>query len=347
MTDMVLSRALMALFIAGGAAYLPLACRAAKVPVRRREPYEAASLSFALRDTSSFRRLVFHGLFSLVLAAQGLSFLFYYPFNRFGFLAWMFSITAVYGGFILAYFFKSERQKETVILVHAALLFFLTVWKLLFFHDIPFEARLPLNVCNVLVLFVFTRYFFKSRILDNYIVCFGIIAGLVYFLIGSWFDDTSATGSFGHGFFYYRMFESVLLHNIFFSYCVYAIVTRYIVVDVKKAMANMIWIIPYFFVFGFINQIWKTDYFFTGVYGVTPPFLVGIYYSMPFRFTVSLNGFPFDINPLHGAFILCSAGTVLFIVSSAISAIQRITIEIPGHSQNVREFREGECPERT
>jgi hypothetical protein len=94
-------------------------------------------------------------------------------------------------------------------------------------------------------------------------------------------------------------------------------------VEVKKAMANMIWIIPYFFLFVFINQIWKTDYFFTGVYGVTPPFLVDIYYSMPFRFTLPLNDFPFDINPLYGAFIICSAGVILFIFSSVISTIQR------------------------
>jgi hypothetical protein len=44
---------------------------------------------------------------------------------------------------------------------------------------------------------------------------------------------------------------------------------------------------------------------------------------MPFRFTVSLNGFPFDMNPLHGAFIICSAAVVLFVFSSIISVIQR------------------------
>jgi hypothetical protein len=302
MTDTILSRAAMTLFIAGGGAYLLFARRKAKG-----------------------KAFIFPGLFSLVLVVQGISFLFYYPFNRFGFLACMLSITAIYGGFVLAYFFGSERQREIVILVHVVLMFFLAVWKLLCFDDIPFVARLPLNVCNILVLFIFARYFFKSPVFDNYIVCFGIIAGITYFNIGSWFDDTSATGSFGHGFFYYRMIESAVLHNIFFSYCIYAVVTRHIIVDVKKAMENMIWIVPYFFVFSFINQIWKTDYFFTGVYGVTPPFLVDIYYSMPFRFTLSLNGFPFDINPLYGVFILCSAGAVLFVSSLLIFALQKGT----------------------
>jgi hypothetical protein len=88
-------------------------------------------------------------------------------------------------------------------------------------------------------------------------------------------------------------------------------------------MANMIWIIPWFFICSFINQIWKTDYFFTGVYGVTPPFLIDIYYAMPFRFTLSLNGFPFDINPLYGVFIIGSASFALFVFSSLISAVQR------------------------
>jgi hypothetical protein len=300
MTDAISSRAMMTLFIAGSGAYL-----------------------LFVRRKAGGKAFIFPGLFSLVLATQGISFLFYYPFNRFGFLACMLSITAISGGFILAYFFRSERQKKTVILIHAVLMFFLTVWKLLYFDDIPFAARLPLNVCNILVLFIFARYFFKSRILDNYIVCFGIIAGIIYFIIGSWFDDTSATGSFGHGFFYYRMIESAVLHNSFFSYCIYVVVTRYIVVDVKKAMENMIWIVPYFFIFSFVNQVWKTDYFFTGVYGVTPPFLVDIYYSMPFRFVILLNGFPFDINPLYGVFIICSAGIVLFVFSLLLSAIQK------------------------
>lgn len=308
--DAMFAGILLALCAASGAAYFFFAFKKVR---RRNMPGRAA-----VKD------LVFHGAFSLVLVIQGVSFLFYYPFNRFGFLADMLSISFIYGGFVLAYWFRTEKQRKAVIFAHAALLLLLTVWKLVWFDDIPFVARFPLNVCNVIIVFIVFRRFCQNGILDNIIVCLGIVAALVYFFIGSWFDDTAAPpGSLGHGFFYYRMTESAILHNTFFSFCIYCIVTKTVAVDVKKTMANMLWIVPYFFVFSFINQVWKTDYFFTGVYGVTPPFLTGLYYFWPLRFSVTIGGGVFDVNICHSLFILISAALVLLVFSLLISAVQR------------------------
>jgi hypothetical protein len=288
---------------------------------------------------------LFHGVFSGLLVLLGVSFLFYYPFNRFGFLADMLSAVFVFGGFVLAFWFRTKKQKAGVIFAHGAALFLLTLWKL-GFEDIPFAARLPLNVCNVLILLIIVRPLFNvlrplsalKPVLDNYTVCFGLIAGLVYFFIGVWFDDTSVTGSFGQGFFYYRMAESALLHNIFLSYCIYTVITKYIQVGIKSAMANMIWIIPWFFLFSFINQIWKTDYFFTGVYGVTPPFLIKLYHAWPLRFTVHIGNRPFELNPLHSLFIIAAAAAILFLVSAALAAFQKTLPEHGGPAKNQGRF---------
>ncbi|MDR1929204.1 MAG: hypothetical protein LBQ44_01110 [Treponema sp.] len=277
-----------------------------------------------LRNSGTVKDLVFHGVFALVLILQGVSFLYYYPFNRFGFLADMLSITFIYGGLILAYWCRTAEQRNLVVFAHTALLLFLTVWKLISFDDIPFVARFPFNVCNVIILFIIFRYFYRNEVLDNIIICLGIAAAVIYFVIGSWFDDTAAPpGSYGQGFFYYRMIESAVLHNTFFSFCIYGIATKLVLVDVKKTMMNMLWIIPYFFVFSFINQVWKTDYFFTGVHGVTPPFLVDLYYFWPLRFSIPLAGTAFDVNICHSLFILGAAAAALFVFSSAISAVQR------------------------
>jgi hypothetical protein len=308
--DTVIAGTLLVLCVASGIVYFFFALRT----VRRRN----------MPGRDAVKELVFHGAFSLILVLQGISFLFYYPFNRFGFLADMLSVSFIYGGFVLARWFRTKKQQDTVIFAHTALLLFLTVWKLVCFDDIPFVARFPLNVCNVIIVFIIFRYFYRNDILDNVIICLGIAAALIYFFIGSWFDDTAAPpGSFGHGFFYYRMVESAILHNTFFSFCIYGIVTKWAAVGVKKTMANMLWIVPYFFVFSFINQIWKTDYFFTGVYGVTPPFLIDLYYFWPLRFSVSIGDGVFDVNICHSLFILVSAALALFVLSLLISAVQR------------------------
>jgi hypothetical protein len=308
--DAVIARILLVLCTASGTAYFFFALRQTR---RRNAPGRAA-----VKD------LVFHSAFSLILILQGISFLFYYPFNSFGFLSNMLSVSFIYGGFVLARWFRTEKQRNMVIFAHAALFFFLTVWKLVWFDDIPFVARFPLNVCNVIIVLIVFRFFYRNDLLDNIIICSGIIAALACFFTGSWFDNTAAPpGSFGHGFFYYRMMESALLHNAFFSFCVYCIVTKFVVVDVKKTMLNMLWIIPYFFVFSFINQIWKTDYFFTGVYGVTPPFLIGLYYFWPLRFSVPIGGSVFDVNICHSLFIIVFASLGLFVFSLLISAVQR------------------------
>ncbi|MDR2784992.1 MAG: hypothetical protein LBB83_03650 [Treponema sp.] len=308
--DAMIAGILLALCAASGVAYFFFALKKVR--------------NLNIPGQAAVKALVFHGVFSLILVLQGVSFLFYYPFNRFGFLADMLSISFIYGGFVLACWFRTEKQQNMVVFIHTALLFFLTVWKLIWFNDIPFVARFPLNVCNMIIVFIVFRYFHQNDILDNIIICLGFAAALVYFFIGSWFDDTAAPpGSFGHGFFYYRMTESAILHNVFFSFCVYGVMTRLVVVDVKKTMANMLWIIPYFFVFSFINQVWKTDYFFTGVYGVTPPFLIGLYYFWPLRFSVPIGGGAFDVNICHSLFILFSAALTLFVFSLLISAAQR------------------------
>jgi hypothetical protein len=275
--------------------------------------------------------LVFHGLFSLILILLGIGLLFYCPYRRFSFLSNMLFLFFLYGSLVCAFWFRKKKKKETVLLLHSAFCLFLTLWKF-GFTDVPFCARLPLNVCNILVLFIIFRPFYRLAplsifwaMLDNYIVCFGIIAGVVNYFVGAYFDDTSPEGSFGMGVFYYRMAESMLLHNVFISYSIYALVTGYIKIDAGSAMTNMIWIIPVFFLFVFINQIWKTDYFFTGVFGITPAFLKKLYYAWPWRFILRGKHI-FEINPVHCVFVLGASALVLLGVSSLFGCLQRLLV---------------------
>jgi len=276
------------------------------------------------------RHLVFHGFFSLILILLGVSFLFYYPYKRFGFLSSMLALAFIYGGLILAFWFRLDNQEELVLLILGLICLVLTLWKF-GFPNMHFVAKLPFNVCNILVIFIILRPLYHrflpvafSATLDNYIVCFGFSAALANHCIGAFFDGDLPGGSFGTGVFYHRLAEGVLLHNVFFSYCVYALVTEYIKVNATIAMTNLIWIIPWFFLFSFINQIWKTDYFFTGTHGITPGFLIKLYYFWPGRIAIKMGKRDFDFNILHSLFVLGGAALVLFGVSSALQLFQEV-----------------------
>jgi hypothetical protein len=60
------------------------------------------------------KRIAFHGLFSLVLILQGIAFLFYYPFTRFGFLPTMLLAFFPYAGVVMGHYFNGERQRTVI-----------------------------------------------------------------------------------------------------------------------------------------------------------------------------------------------------------------------------------------
>jgi hypothetical protein len=257
-------------------------------------------------------------LFACCLALLGFAFLRYRPFKRFGFLSTMFTLCSIYGGFIMALHFKTAFSSDIVLLVMALVLFVLTVWKLFCFKDLNFMERLPLNFCNILIIFICIRPVYQSAVLDNYIVCIGFIAGIVNYFIGAYYDGASGVDSQGKGVFYYHNLEALILHNLFFTYCFYTIASGLIPVDLSEALWNAIWIVPLFIFFSFANQVWKTDFFFTGTYGATPPFLVTLQDMLPFRFKLTMRGRVFDVKLLYSliliiAFLLAFPAAALFL----------------------------------
>jgi hypothetical protein len=297
-----LARVLCGLFVAGGGVYAVYALILKK---KRR----------------SFGRILFHGGFSLTLRFQGIAFLYYFPFNRFGFLATMNLIFFTYLAFILACYCKTPSRRTLVLGLITLIETAFTVWKLFTFTDVSFVARLPLNVCNILIIFLILRWVVRSPVLDNYVIFFGILAGLTSYTIGAFYDGDY--DSLGLGFFHYRFVEATLLHNLLWLYAIFSYLTRVITVSRKRALQNMLWITPLFVIDSFLNQIWETDYFFTGVYGVTPPFLVDLYYLMPLRFQVEINHFSFDIHPVYSLFLLAALALILLILGILLGALQK------------------------
>ncbi|MDR2822035.1 MAG: YwaF family protein [Acholeplasmatales bacterium] len=284
---------------------------------------------FYIKGEKNIKYIIFHSGYSLITILFGVSLLFYYPFNSFSFLAiTTYGLTA-YTGFILAYYFRDEKRKKIIFYIFTGIFTFFTIWKLFSFKELTIIQRLPLNVCNILIIFMIVCSFKKIKFLDNYIICFAFLGGLANFLVGGYYDDIVRTIeegglgvlSEGLGFFHERFLEAALLHSLFLTMCIFTFMSNYIKLDWKKSLLNLIWIAPLFIIFSFTNQIWETDFFFTGTKGATPSFLISIYNAIP-HFEITLFNFNFEINILYSLILISGCGFVLFALTYPLSKIQ-------------------------
>ena len=277
---------------------------------------------FIRKDWRTAGKIFLNGSYVLLLFLLGIAFRFYYPFTRFCFLATMFFLVCSWSGVILSLCFTSEKSRKIVQYVLVVVLVFFTVAKLFFFTRAPFVRRLPFNLCNVCVLFIIVQVFHKNKFLDNYVMCFGVLGAIMNYLSGTLFDNVGID-TMGSGFFDILIFESVMLHDLLLVFCIFMFASKNIVINKVMALKNFLWIVPMYVFFIFFNQIFKTDYFFTGVYADTPGFLIDFYNAMPLRFSVNM----FEFNLLHAAAIICAAIVVLFIFSYLAEFIQKRIIK--------------------
>jgi len=282
-----------------------------------------ALYAFILRkDWRTPGKIVLNGCYVLLLILLGIAFHFYYPFNRLGFLITMLFLVCTLSGVILSRCFISARSRKIVQCVLAGLLVFFTITKLFFLTRWPLVGRLPFNLCNICVIFVLIQIFYKNRSLDNYILCFGILGAIFNYTSGSLFDNVGMDTS-GWGFFNMQVFESVMLHDLLLMLCVFMFYSKDMIIEKKLTLKNLFWIVPLYVFFIFFNQIFKTDYFFTGVFADTPGFMKSIYYAMPFCFSAQIGGIVFEFNILHAIVVISIAGLVLFVFSFLAEIVQK------------------------
>ena len=275
----------------------------------------------------TLKDILFFGFFIIVTLLYAVGLLFYYPYNTLSYLAIMNTIFLSYLGFILAYHFRSTKSQRIIFYIFTGLFMFFTIWKFVSFDELTFIQRMPLNVCNILIIFMVICSIKRVNFLEQYIVCFALLAGLINLLLGGFYDDTPS-GIAIHalrpeqaewGYFNERFLEAALLHGMFLTMGIYSIMRKYVKVDVKKSMINLLWIVPLFFVFVFMNQVWDTDFFFTYTNGATPGFLISIYHIWPLQFTIG----GFEVNILHSLFIITLSSLVLFLLSLLLQTVQR------------------------
>ena len=266
--------------------------------------------------------VILNGFFILLLLLLGIALLFYYPFNNMGFLSTMILLVSLFSGVMLSRSFTSEESRKNIQYILAGLLLIITILKLFTSVSTPFMGRLPLNLCHINLFFILFRFLRKSRILDNYILCFGILGAVMNYIMGTWYDN-AGIASLGWGFFNIEVFSAKISHDLILLYCVFMFTSREIIVEYKLALKNLLWIVPLYIAFIFFNQIFETAYFFTGIYANTPEFMRTIYHVMPLIFYTETGGFIFEYNFLHAIIFIAAAGFVLYIFSFFAELIQR------------------------
>jgi len=274
------------------------------------------------KDRKTAGNYILNGGFVLLLMMLGIACRFYFPFNRLGFLVTMIFITFAWSGVILAKCFTSEKSRKIVQYTLAGLLVLFTIAKLYFLTRWPLIGRLPFNLCHICVIFIVIQIFYKNKFLDNYILCFGVLGAILNYTSGSLFDNIGMD-SMGWGFFNMQIFESIMLHDLLLMFCVFMFITKKMNIKRNLSLKNLIWLVPLFVFFIFFNQIFKTDYFFTGFYADTPGFMKSIYYAMPFRFSAEIGGISFEFNILHTVVVISLTGLVLFVFSFFAEEIQK------------------------
>jgi hypothetical protein len=275
------------------------------------------------------KHLLFHLGFATVTILLGISFITHYPYNRYNFLHIMIHVWCGYLGFVLAYYFKSKKQTDFVSILFAVFFLYLTLLKFFTFKR-GLYLSLPLNVCNMAVVFIIIRAVVKSKMVDNYAMTVGLLGTIMNFTMGAWHNDTFNTTTVfipgTLGFYYVEVIEATLVHSFLLPFCIFTYLTKTIVPNVKEMAKNFLWIIPLFIVLVFTNQIYQGDFFFTGVYRDTPPLLISIYNAMPLVFNVELFGRVFEINILDNIVVVALSFAVMILVNFALTKLPKVKL---------------------
>jgi hypothetical protein len=68
-------------------------------------------------------------------------------------------------------------------------------------------------------------------IIDNYLLCFGLLGALAYTVAGMVYGQNLTTAV---------QYEAIMIHIAYYPYCIYCLFTKTIVANKKDALLNMI-----------------------------------------------------------------------------------------------------------
>ncbi|MDR2821995.1 MAG: YwaF family protein [Acholeplasmatales bacterium] len=275
--------------------------------------FTGLSIYLKIKNMISKKEMICLLIFALISILLGVAFVGHKDFKQFSFLQIMLIFFCISLAFPLNVFIKKLSSKKYLSYIFSLL--FLTFFITKFFFEIPFYEKLPLNICNIVCVLIIIRPFFKTSFFDSYILTFGFIGAISNAILGDWFSNKDQfIGSLNAyintnqlDFFNIRCFESNMVHNFYLTYCIYMLLSKSFFPNVKKALLNFYWIVPFYFILVFLNQIFKFNFFFTSEYRNPLLFIYEALFNI-FGFKIGM----FKINLVYD--ILLIGGAILIIL---------------------------------
>jgi hypothetical protein len=184
-------------------------------------------------------------------------------------------------------------------------------------YGYSFYAILPLHICSLSSVFLIARPFYIkgkkrfsktiARLLDNYLICFAFLGALLNIFL-------PPAHGFGPelSFFSLQTFESNILHWSFFTVSIYYFMSGEIKPSKKMAVMNLIWIIPVYIAFIFLNSIFVHSFFYTNSYENPILFLYNLFPMGEWQ----LDRFVVEINPIYWIVIISASALILYLMAS-------------------------------
>jgi hypothetical protein len=229
----------------------------------------------------------------------------------------------IYSGFMLVY-----AKKHSRIIMWGFFAFYLAfnLYKIpyMWVYGYSFYAILPLHICNLSAVFMIARPFYTkgkspfakkvARLFDNYLICFTFLGAFLNIFL-------PPAHGFGpeYGFFSLQTFESNIIHWSFFTVSIYYFVSGKIKPDRKMAIMNLVWIIPAYVVFIFLNSIFVHSFFYTSSYENPIIFLYNLFPMWEW----TLGNITVEVNPIYWVIIISVSALVLFLVTSVFEVIDK------------------------
>jgi len=178
--------------------------------------------------------------------------------------------------FALAYLVKGTGKEKLVAIVMAVILFlspFTRPFILAGPHSLiyeygryrttilDFEYAIPLNICNIsAVIYLFALLLPTkgkiSNIIKGYMLTIGFFGGII--------NNLQTHNGHVDFFWYYFNWESYIVHALIMIIPIYMVLTNQIEVSKKDQVYNLMWLIPTYFIMGFlINPIIGFNFWFT------------------------------------------------------------------------------------
>lgn len=254
-------------------------------------------------------------LYALLICLYAVALIWHEPFLQYSPLHIISVVFFIYTGFILLY---AKKHRKLIMFGFSIFYLGINLYKIpyIFLYGYSVYAILPLHICSLSSVFMIARPFYTrgkssfskklSSLLDNYLVCFALLGALLNIFL-------PPAHGFGteYSFFSYQTFESNLVHWSFFTVSIFYLFSGEIKPDKKMAVMNLIWIIPAYIAFIFLNSIFKHNFFYTNSYQNPIIFL----YKLFPVFELDLGNFIVEINPIYYLIVMVISTLALLLIT--------------------------------